>query len=105
MEGYDVVKGWRADDAYFGFVRDFFNTALSLENLKVAMRLGDLGTQYCLISPKAFDMIEFVPPAKTIDAALYNPLRKARDDSARNAYRNLPDKGRGTLILDIVGRD
>jgi len=105
VKNYDVVKGWRADDAYFGFVRDFFNAALSLENLKIAMKFGDLGTQYCLISQKAFDTIKFVSQAKKVLTKDYNPLRKARDDSARNAYKSLLNKGRGTLILDIVGRD
>lgn len=105
VAGYDVVKGWRADDAYFGFVRDFFNAALSLENLKTAMKFGDLGTQYCLCSQQAFNSIVFLPPAKKVLANEYTPLRKARDEAARKSYRELPNKGRGTLILDIVGRD
>jgi len=105
VEGYDMIKGWRADDAYFGFVRDFFVSALSLENLRTAMKLGDLGTQYCILSRKAFTALEFVPPAERVLAGRYHSLRRARDDSARTAYRTMPNKRRGTLLLDMIGRD
>ena len=49
------------------------------------MRLGELGCQIVLVSPKAFDHIRFTgfeeaPPD------IYYPLRLKRDDLARSAY-------------------
>jgi len=102
---YDMIRGWRADDAYFSFVRDFFLGLLSLENLKLSLKFGDLGIQYAIMSQNAFELLEFVPPAKKILSNVHYPMRKLRDDNARQAYHDLPNKGRGTLLFDIVGRD
>ena len=102
---YDIVKGWRADDAYFSFIRDFFDVGLSLENLKKAMELGELGTQYCIMSERAFDRLGFVEPAAKISAAKYHPLRLSRDSKARTDYENMPCLTKGMNIFDIVGRD
>jgi len=102
---YDVIKGWRADDAYFSFIRDFFNVGLSLENLKVAMKFGGLGTQYCVVSKKAFGQLGFVEPPVKVSAAEYHPLRVMRDDGARNSYNAMLNLTQGTTIFDMVGRD
>lgn len=57
---YDVIVGYRADDSYFDYSRDFVKNELSLEILKDAMRLGKLGTQFVLMSEKAFRNIKYV---------------------------------------------
>jgi len=105
ISGFDVIKGWRADDSYFQFVRDFCSYGLSLEKLSVAMSLGEFGTQYCIISLKAFENLKFIGPAIEVKASVYNKLRVERDDAARQAYADLPDKRHGKLIDDIVGRE
>ena len=53
LDGIDIVKGYRADDSYFSYARDFISGVISYEQLSKAMRLGKLGEQYCLISKKA----------------------------------------------------
>lgn len=50
------------------------------------MRLGDLGQQIVLKSPKAFEAIEFVE-ATVAPSAVYYPRRKERDEKARALYR------------------
>ena len=103
LSSYDIICGHRADDAYFSFVRDFCLNILSIENLKKAMYLGDLGQQYCLMSEKAFNATCFIR-ATEVRADQYHASRKARDDRARDDYWNMPSKREGKLLLDIIGR-
>ena len=53
----DIVRGYRADDSYFTFAKDFLNNSIPLETLSEAMRLGKLGEQIVLRSQKAFDAL------------------------------------------------
>jgi hypothetical protein len=101
---YDVIKGYRADDSYFQFVRDFCQNGLSLEKLKTAIKLGNLGIQYCILSKKAFRRLKFIEPAEPVSAKKYNQSRIERYNSARQAYNELTDKQSGMLMVDIVGR-
>lgn len=84
----DVITGWRADDSYFTFARNFLSGAITLVKLGEAMRLGKLGTQFVLKSRKAFDRIQFVE-ASIAKAADWFPLKKGRDDEARRTYRDM----------------
>ena len=103
---YDVIEGWRANDAFFSYVRDFLNLALSFEKLQEAMKLGDYGTQICLKSKKAFnnERLKFVRYHKA-SAVQYYTSAIVRDNDARRAYRNLGEKSKGTLLFDMIGRD
>lgn len=42
---YDVIIGYRADDSYFQFAKDFIQGTISLKTLGEAMRLGKLDEQ------------------------------------------------------------
>jgi len=59
-DGYDIIKGYRADDSYFSYARDFLQNGISVRRLAQVMKLGNLGNQIVLISPKAFSQIKFV---------------------------------------------
>ena len=83
---YDIIIGYRADDSYFSFAKAFLNNEISLTQLSYAMRLGRLGEQYVLISPKAFDHIKFIS-YEFADNKVYYAKRKTRDDNARYAYK------------------
>lgn len=85
FEKYDVIIGYRADDSYFSFARAFVSNTISLKQLGNAMRLGKLGEQFVLKSPKAFDAIRFLDYT-VADNAVYYAKRKVRDDEARAAY-------------------
>lgn len=87
----DAIIGYRADDSYFTFARNFLNGAITLTKLSEAMRLGKLGLQFMLKSSRAFDRIVFkeaIPAA----AAEWYPLKKGRDDEARRSYRDVRGK-------------
>ena len=82
----DVIKGYRADDSYFGFARAFLRNEITLEQLSCAMRLGELGEQYMVKSPRAFDALDFVS-CEPAQSAVYWAKRTARDDKARRDFR------------------
>lgn len=87
LTDYDIIKGYRADDSYFSFVQDFLNNTITVKKLAEAMKLGKLGEQIVLKSPKAFSHIKFVKYEEA-QQNIYYPLRKSRDTLARNAYFN-----------------
>ena len=101
---YDIIIGYRADDAYFAYAEAFVENALSLEGLEKALRLGRLGEQVVLASQPAFDAISFVE-ATPVSAGRYYPKFIARDSAARRGYRNKIAKQYvrdGLFALDIV---
>ena len=85
IDDYDAIIGYRADDSYFSFARAFVNNEISLGQLSHAMRLGKLGEQFVLKSPKAFESTKFVS-YKSADNTVYYARRKVRDDEARVAF-------------------
>ena len=68
------------------------------------MVLGKLGEQIVLMTPKAFNSIEFMDSIAA-PKEMYLPQKLARDAAARENFRK--EKGRGSLltekfILDII---
>ena len=86
ISGYDVIIGYRADDSYFSFAQDFVAGVISLEKLSEAMRLGKLGEQIVLKSPKAFEQIEYVG-CENVDSDIYYTRKMERERDARREYR------------------
>ena len=60
VNAFDLITGYRADDSYFSYAKDFLNNVISVSQLSQAMKLGELGEQIVLMSPKAFDKIKFI---------------------------------------------
>lgn len=85
ISGYDVIWGYRADDSYFSYAKDFLNNTISVNQLSQAMKLGELGEQVVLMSPKAFEKIKFLE-YEIVDGSIYNPRRMDRENRARTAY-------------------
>jgi len=101
---FDVINGYRADDSYFAFANAFLNSALSLEQLAKAMRLGKLGEQTVLMTPQTFKQLQFVR-SEPADRETYYPKRAMRDREARDAYkkeRSLQGTLDAVYILDIM---
>jgi len=104
VSNYDIITGYRADDSYFTFAKDFLNNTISLDDLGKALYLGNLGTQIVLKSEKAFSRIEFVDSAP-VSADVWYPKKETRDKAARTQYRDVlrqPFDKNGIFILDIV---
>lgn len=85
ISGYDIIWGYRADDSYFSYAKDFLNNTISVNQLSQAMKLGELGEQVVLMSPKAFEKIKFLE-YEIVDGSIYNPRRMDRENRARSAY-------------------
>lgn len=97
---YDVVIGYRADDSYFSFAKDFINNTISVQQLSRAMHLGKLGEQIVLKSEKAFSSLLFLEEkSEFADSRIYSPLRALRDRNARNHYLNIE---RQTPVTDAL---
>ena len=105
VDGYDIIKGYRADDSYFSYAKDFLQNTISVRRLTQVMKLGNLGNQIVLVSPKAFSQIKFIGYEEA-PQEIYNRLRKQRDELARISY--LSDKTgsifdpNDILIIDIL---
>ena len=103
---YDVIIGYRADDAYFRFPMLFLNNEISLKTLKEIYALGNLGLQYVLISEKAFNKIKFIS-SEEVDAIYYNHYKERRDIAERR-FETLKLNDRYTKeekIKDLILKD
>lgn len=100
---YDLIKGYRADDSYFMFARSFLTNQISYLQLSNAMKLGNLGEQIMLKSKKAFECINFESYIE-VDFHLYYPLKKKRDEDARNRFKKIleSDDIDGLFMRDII---
>lgn len=100
---YDVIVGYRADDSYFSYARDFLSNEISLGQLEYAMKIGELGEQVVLISERAFKQIKF-QKYEEVDGKIYLRKRELRDEKSRNQYMELLEKEEkeGIFIRDIM---
>lgn len=104
ISAYDVIIGYRADDSYFSFAQDFVSGVISFQKLAQAMRLGKLGEQIVLKSPKAFAQIQFAG-YENADAEEYYIKKNEREREARRQYRRNKKEQADVnelFILDIM---
>jgi len=104
VEEYDVIIGYRADDSYFSFAKDFINNTISIEQLAEAMHLGELGIQIVLKSKRAFDTVKYIS-YELAECKEYYVKRVSRDKKARETYlsghrQNLVYDG--LFVMDII---
>ena len=100
---YDVVIGYRADDAYFRFPLMFVRNVLTYDKLEEIYLLGNLGKQYVLISEKSFKRIKYLY-SLSVESMFYERYRR-RKDAADNSYRELEHLERaskGRRIRDLM---
>lgn len=107
VNDYDIVIGYRADDSYFSFAKDFLNNTISVQKLKKAMELGKLGKQVVIISELAFTKLKF-EGTEEVETLEYYEKRKSRDVEAKEQYlkntRNSTSLIDDIFILDIMRR-
>ena len=104
VEGYDVIIGYRADDSYFSFAKDFINNTISVEQLSNAMQLGELGIQIVLKSKKAFETLKY-ESYELAESKEYYVKRVSRDKKARETYLSGYRKDlvtNGIFVMDII---
>lgn len=100
---FDLIVGYRADDSYFTFARDFINDAITIQSLTKAMRLGKLGLQVMVKSEEAFNRLQFLG-YESVSKSLYYSKYKERDGNARSSYKELrkQSKSSGLIITEII---
>ena len=106
IEEYDIIIGYRADDSYFSFAKDFLNNMITLKQLSRAMNLGGLGIHVVLKTQKAFDQIKFLNYEQA-QSKEYYIKRVKRDKQAREEYFNKCKKDfdiNDLTMLDIIRR-
>lgn len=84
-EDYDIIIGYRADDSYFSYARDFLSNTISVKRLTQVMKLGNLGNQIVLKSKLAFSRLTFLGYEEAPQKVFF-PLKKKRDELARTTY-------------------
>ena len=104
---YDVIIGYRADDSYFSFAKDFVNNVISIRKLEKAMKLGHLGQQVVIVSKKAYERLCF-EGFEVADTKEYYIKRKTKDEKAREEYyketKNSKIVVNDLFILHIIRR-
>ena len=96
---YDIVIGYRADDAYFSFPLEFIRGNLTFDKLETIYLLGNLGKQVVVISKKAINRIEFV---NHFDSnPMYVGKYKNRVEEASNSFKNILKENLGKLGIRI----
>ena len=103
ISSYDVIIGYRADDAYFSFARAFVNNEISLNQLERAMHLGKLGEQIVIKSAKAFSSLTFMK-YEIADSEEYFGKRQRRSTLANREFLNYSDEEdiHGLFMRDII---
>ena len=108
IKNADIIIGYRADDSYFSFAKDFVNNSINLDQLSNAMRLGKLGEQVVIMSKKAFDRLVYIEDETVFaDADIYYPKRVKRDEEAKKQYldtERFEIDLNGLFINDIIRR-
>ena len=104
----DVIIGYRADDSYFSFARDFVKNSITVSQLARAMELGKLGLQVVLHSEKAFEQLTYIK-STIAENETYYTKRVARDLQAREEYqkatRNIQVDKDDLFIMDIIRQE
>lgn len=97
---FDLVIGYRADDAYFRFPLDFIRGNLTLEQLEYAYSLGKLGIQYVITSQRGIEHLKYI---KTIpsDAKYINQYFE-NVGFATKRFDELSKDDKGIRIFDVM---
>lgn len=91
-DGYDVIKGWRADASYFYIAKAFVRDEIDVDILEELLFMGDLGIQYCIKSEKGYaNLHELESELLSVPFADFNDKYNERDIAARENMRKLID--------------
>lgn len=89
-DGYDVIKGWRANASYFYIAKEFVRDNIDVEILEELLSLGGLGIQYCIKSELAYSKLKEIENSIiSVNYSEFNILYNKRDNDARQKMRDL----------------
>jgi hypothetical protein len=98
---YDVIIGYRADDSYFSYIREFLDNRMYIETLEQSMKLGDLGIQICIKSKKAYDRLHEIFPIIEVKSISYLKRFRQRGEKAKKDFETLEPHGK-TFPSDFI---
>ncbi len=108
LQDCDIIIGYRADDSYFSFARDFVKNTITVAQLSKAMELGKLGVQIVLHSEKAFNQLTYIK-SSIAHNEIYYTRRVSRDLQAKEEYknttRNIKVNKDDLFIMDIIRQE
>lgn len=91
-DGWDVIKGWRADASYFSLAREFARDNVDRGILEALLAGGGFGIQYCIRTERACSRLHEVPGGLlTVEYAEFHPKYNQRDLAARRHLQDLVD--------------
>lgn len=97
-EGYDIIKGWRANASYFYIAKAFVRDEVDVDILEELLALGSLGIQYCIKTQKAYKKLtEIHEDLQSVDFMQFNKKYNERDIAARENMRKLIDSDRNQV--------
>lgn len=97
-DGYDVIKGWRANASYFYIAKAFVRDEVDADILEELLLLGGLGVQYCIKTEKAYKRLtEISEDLKKISFDQFHEKYNERDITARENMRKLIDSDRNQV--------
>lgn len=97
-EGYDVIKGWRANASYFYIAKSFVRDEVDIDILEELLALGGLGMQYCIKTEQAYEKLsEHLEALQLVDFTQFNEKYNKRDIEARENMRKLIDSDRNRV--------
>ena len=106
ISGADIIKGLRADEAYFFIAKAFLKGKISLSQFKELICENALGLQTAVKSKEAFRRLSFVS-FEGVNAAYANARRKKRNDALLEAYFEAAESEdpEGLYIGDMITRE
>ena len=104
LSKYDIVIGWRADDKYFNFLKNFLRGDISVEATKKAFSLGELGLQTVVLSEKAYSQKTFSKrhDIKGDDYVKYRSSYHAKVQTVNKILLEVQDMEGGGYIDELV---
>jgi hypothetical protein len=96
---YDIIKGWRADSSFFYIGKQFVKDNLDINLLKEALRIGDLGIQWCMKSEKSMKRLiskTNYSAIEEVNKQAYYKKYNDRDIKAREDVKRLIQSDRNT---------
>lgn len=103
IKSYDVIIGYRADDAYFRFPESFIRSEITLESLEKIYKAGDLGKQYVLKSEHAFKLLKFISSIESEKKDMNNYYDRKKEADKEYSQLIIDDRyTNGTRIIDLV---
>ncbi len=106
VDQYDVVVGFRADEAYFRFPIRFLSNDLAYEDLEKAYLAGNLGIQYAFLSEKAVAALHFRKAIPCEEDYLGRYFTAIREATIRfDEILSLPRDPKKTYVLDLMRKE